>query len=147
MRENLKVGDRIIGKGVVDGVDIRNKTGEVMEVSKTGWYSYCVRFDEPHPHFHKETSHTQPRLWWVHYYDIEPLEKCEKDVNEERKFYNGKFVVIDSRGYDYTPGRIYTVKNGQWRTDFGISVPISPDCYSFADVERICMAKIIEVVD
>jgi len=43
----FKVGDRVIGIGEVDGLDINNKTGQIYDIN-TEYYSqlYKVRFDE-----------------------------------------------------------------------------------------------------
>lgn len=67
---------------------------------------------------------------------------------EEPKLYNGKFVVIDDHGADYTNGKIYEVKDGRWYTNCNILIPtVQKPCETFEDVKGICVAKIIEVVE
>lgn len=68
---------------------------------------------------------------------------------EEAKPYNGRFVVIDKSFAKYTNGKIYEVKDGRWKTDDGWVIPVEDmkPCYSFEEVDSLCLAKIIEVVE
>lgn len=67
---------------------------------------------------------------------------------EKPKYYNGKVVCIDNcRNHrNYTVGKIYQVKDGYFRNDHGIQLPIHP-VTSFESFQRSSAAKWLEVVE
>lgn len=73
------------------------------------------------------------------------LKPSSKDANV-RKYYNGEIVCISTASTNLTKGKIYRVKNGQFRDDKG---EIHGDIYpyiSFKDLNDQHFSEFIEVV-
>ena len=195
-KNEFKVGDRVVGKGNMSGINIDGMTGTIIcEYYLADLPAYGVEFDNEHGYFHSCDGKGKPGYcYWVKDSNLEPLEpknetiviyrdgdkvialdkrtnkkattRCHPDDTfdfevgakiaferllgkEEPKLYNGKFVVIDKRAASYTNGKIYEVKDGRWICNNGNTIPVPYDepCKTFDDVKRICLAKIIEVVE
>ena len=134
--EKFKIGDRVEAFGLLGRIITRHNCFDE-------WYD--VEFDEPHHTYHSCTGlGKMGYCYWVAEDDIKLLE------SETPKVYNGKFVVIDTHpALRYTVGKIYEVKDGRWRCDHGGLVPVEYDkpCKTFKEVEKLCLADIIEVVE
>lgn len=73
------------------------------------------------------------------------LKPSSKDENV-RKYYNGEIVCTDARSGNLTTGKIYKVKNGQFRDDNG---QIHGDVYpyiNFRDLNDQHFSEFVEVV-
>lgn len=135
-KEKFKIDDRVEAFGLLGRITARHNIFDE-------WYG--IEFDEPHHTYHScNGTGKMGYCYWVTEDDIKLLE------SETPKVYNGKFVVIDSHpALKYTVGKIYEVKDGRWLCDDDSVIPIEYDipCKTFRDVEKLCLADIIEVVE
>lgn len=73
----FKVGDVVVGKGPVDGVNIKGRIGVVVSASKD---LYGVNFDKAHDSFHSASgSAPNGHGWWCAETQLELLGGLENE--------------------------------------------------------------------
>lgn len=87
----FEIGDRVIGKGVADDIDITGFVGTIAAIDGGDVYPYGVAFDEEHPMFHNLGGYCQnSHGWWCYEDVLEPYD--EEEVKVELKFKVGDRV-------------------------------------------------------
>lgn len=68
-----------------------------------------------------------------------------KDENV-KKYYNGEIVCVSAQSGDFTKGKIYKVKNGQFRDDYGNIRGTTYPYINFRDLNDQHLSEFVEVV-
>lgn len=66
---------------------------------------------------------------------------------DEPKYYNGKVVCVKSITLSLTVGKIYEVKDGQFKDDEGCCRPYGRKMKSFSDFDTYFVSEFIEIVE
>lgn len=66
---------------------------------------------------------------------------------DEPKYYNGKVVCVKSLMSSLTVGKIYNVKDGQFKDDYGNWLPSKQKLKSFSDFDERFASSFIEIVE
>lgn len=83
--EKLRIGDRVIGRNIVDGVDLRGMYGTlicIVDYPNSG-RGYCVEWDNKDPRFHSGDGRGREcHCWWCWSNDVEPAEESFYDIQD-----------------------------------------------------------------
>lgn len=94
----FKVGDRVVGKGVVDGANIEDQVGTIVEIDKYNKGEHLVKFD-----LEFDFDISQSNNMWYCYQDFlelverqYTLKKFEKDIRKFNERCGNKAATKDS---------------------------------------------------
>ena len=105
MKKKFKVGDKVVGKGIISCPNIDGMVGKIIVVEKPGsTFDYGVEFNDKHILFHScGNNGKHGHCYWVTSYDIEPLK--EEVIVIYRK--GNEVIALDKRTNKKTTSRCH----------------------------------------